>query len=37
MLVSEEITVYEIAEIAGTISYEVTTLITKRVPRIIKK
>jgi alanine racemase len=34
---SEEITVYEIAEIAGTISYEVTTLITKRVPRIIKK
>ncbi len=34
---SEEISVYEIAELAGTITYEVTTLITKRVPRIIKK
>lgn len=31
----EEISVYEIAELAGTITYEVTTLITKRVPRKI--
>lgn len=31
----QEITVYELANLAGTITYEITTLITNRVPRLL--